>query len=836
MLRGCGLAVLVGALGLGCKVDDREVQITTRDGGEVSVTGSLGPGTGGDGNGPTELAPGALGAACQQNTECDAGNCVDGICCDSPCTELCAACNVPGSVGMCSAAPRDALCPEANCRGESTECRPLAEGQAALNCEAVGVCRASAECVAPLAPAATPCQQGTGTCDGQGACLVPDKNTLGEACELDGDCAEGHCVSSGQDGARVCCDAACDGVCQACSSAGRCEGTPATDARCEAITCPADNVCRDYVEAITDNLCRSFGQCRSALDCGTAEFFTSLRPSAQCVCDPASGDCALAVRTSCAEDGDCASGACVQTAEGDRVCCSGPCAAGLFCSSTGTGCVQCEGSQIECDGNVQRACDAGTVVTVTCPNGCTPATGCNDLPPVGFLCSAGQCAPGGVCQQDTGGQARCCVRNCAAEGRVCSATGSCECPPGQTAMGADCLLRAGDPCQSSNQCQAGLSCVDGVCCQEACGGYCERCQASTGLCSAIPAGQQESDSVSGNSCTNGFECTGQRNGCRARTGQSCSSNDGSDCVSANCEPTAGGGASVCCSQACSGVRDACRSTGQGCVECETAAECGNGCNVAQGTCNALRAPGATCSVSGQCSTNRCVPASDGSNLSRCCPNCAAGQLCTAQGQCVNRQSELGGNCGSNADCRIGVCSSGVCCTAACDPTCEACGTNGACQSNGVCDAFDCIAPNPPAIEAATISGALFSLQGTPPAARGGTVRDGRYTPVRVDVYGDLSAGGFFIPTYELRGRSAQIAEKDFFLSGGELLGFLPAMTYTGVFATSGVSLTFDVELCDVQFSGQSLRTPSVQYTATANGLATISQHAAGTLVISYARQ
>jgi hypothetical protein len=677
------LSVLALALHMGCESDDRNVQLTTPG----TVVRTLDPDSPMGGSGETESdaspplgegqvpglqgeAAGIIGAACQQATECATGNCVDGVCCDSPCTDLCAACNVAGSEGLCSATPSDPLCPEANCQGQSSECRALGGGQATANCEAVGLCRADAECAALPAAEGTPCQQGTGTCDGLGACLVPDKNALGLPCEVDGDCAEAHCVANGADGTRVCCDAACDGVCQACSPLGRCEDAPSTDPRCETVACPVDNVCRDYVDAITDDLCRSLGQCRSALDCVTPEFFTGLRPNAQCVCDPASGDCALGAGTSCEQDAECASGTCVQTVRGDRLCCSDRCAAGLFCQSTGTGCVQCEGAQIECNGNVQRTCSAGTVVTTTCANGCSPGTGCNGLPPVGFLCDLGQCAPGAVCQQDTAGQARCCVRNCASEGKVCSASGSCECPPGQVAAGSACLLQPGDPCQNGAQCRGGV-CVDGVCCQEACGGYCERCQAGSGLCGAVPAGQQETDLVSGNSCNNGFECTGTRNDCRARTGQSCSSDDGSDCVSGSCEPTSGG-TLICCSQACTGVRNSCRSNGQGCVECESAAECSNGCNIVQGTCNPLRAPGETCSVAGQCSTSRCVPAADG-NFSRCCPNCAPGQLCTAQGQCISDLSAPGATCGSNDDCQSGVCTGGFCCAGGpCTAPCATC--------------------------------------------------------------------------------------------------------------------------------------------------------------------
>jgi hypothetical protein len=130
---------------------------------------------------------------------------------------------------------------------------------------------------------------------------------------------------------------------------------------------------------------------------------------------------------------------------------------------------------------------------------------------------------------------------------------------------------------------------------------------------------------------------------------------------------------------------------------------------------------------------------------------------------------------------------------------------------------------------------IFRLVGaTAPAARGGTVRDGRYTPSRIDIYGELT-GGIFIPTYEFRGRSVQIAEQDFF-QFSPLVGFLPENRYTGTFTSTGTSLNFEVELCDVAAANPDLRTPTVQYTVSANGLVAISQQNVGAVVISDIRE
>lgn len=308
---------------------------------------------------------------------------------------------------------------------------------------------------------------------------------------------------------------------------------------------------------------------------------------------------------------------------------------------------------------------------------------------------------------------------------------------------------------------------------------------------------------------------------------------------------------ICCDSPCTGPCAACNLPGSLGVcspaPAGTACQQGGACDD-QGSCLVpdQKAPGEvcevdddcaeaqTCSTPGQCSTNLCVPAADGNDLSRCCRSCAQGQLCTPEGACVNPQSELGGDCSSDAECRVGVCASGLCCLSACDPACETCGGDGLCQSNGACDAFDCIAPDPPPVTANLPVDNIFLLSGlTPPAARGGTVRDGRYTPTRIDIYGE-SSSGVFVPTYEFRGRSVQIAEQDFFQFSPPG-SFIPERRYAGSFTTAGSSMQFALERCDPQFDLE-LRTQPVQYTASANGLVVISEQTAGTVVISYVFQ
>ena len=564
-------------------------------GGAPTSSPGLGEGEAGD---PALLVPagqnggvqaGALGAACADDAGCTApGKCVDGVCCATACTELCAACNLPGSVGTCSAAPSDAACPEVACAGFDSECRKLDSTQLSLNCQAFAECKVQADCAALPEPASTPCQGGTGSCDGAGACVVEGKASLGAACAGDTDCAEGHCVA-GPGGASICCDAACDGPCQACGATGRCDLTPEQDQRCDAVACPPDDVCRDYTADVTASECRGFGQCQTGRDCA----FTALRPEAECSCDATTGACRLLASAACSTAGECQSGVCGVNGQGTTVCCATACGPGLFCSSDGSACVACEGDAITCDANTEHRCNAGAVANTECPNGCAPGIGCNALPPLGFPCDAGQCAAPSVCQQDATGQPRCCSRDCAAEGKICAENGSCVCEPGQVQVGAECLLSAGDPCQNSQECQLGATCTDGVCCQEACNAVCERCEPNTGLCVAIAAGQQDA------LCGAGRQCTGARGDCRLGVRQPCAGN-GAECTTNNCEPTVGNATLICCVQACGADRPFCRSDGSACVQCETNADCGNGCNTSTGTCNALLPVGTPCGASAHC--------------------------------------------------------------------------------------------------------------------------------------------------------------------------------------------------------------------------------------------
>jgi hypothetical protein len=74
--------------------------------------------------------PQPIGAACGARGGCLSGNCVNGVCCDTPCLGLCNSCTRSGQVGVCGPVatgqdPRDDCPSSGTCNAQST-CSPMA--------------------------------------------------------------------------------------------------------------------------------------------------------------------------------------------------------------------------------------------------------------------------------------------------------------------------------------------------------------------------------------------------------------------------------------------------------------------------------------------------------------------------------------------------------------------------------------------------------------------------------------------------------------------------------------------------------------------------------------
>ncbi|MCC6623321.1 MAG: hypothetical protein IT385_18830 [Deltaproteobacteria bacterium] len=586
------------------------------------------------------LPDGDAAAVCARDSQCTTGVCADGVCCDGRCEGGCERCDLPGDEGACT---------------------PVADGTLVSPCGAYACDGASGAC--PASCAGDDDCRADHFCDG--AACVPDR-AAGAGCERTAQCAAGTCVDD------VCCTLPCDGPCGRCGlvTPGACgffgDGTFVDG--CGAFAC-------DGQGAVCPTTCASDD------DCAASHF-----------CDD-EGACApdLALASACGRDGQCTSGACA-----DGVCCDGRCDGA---------CEACdlEGAAGACtpvpDGTVANVC-GGTLcdgVDGACPTSCADDGDCG----ASHYCDDGVCVldepPGGACDRKAQcGEGHCVDRVCCfttcegpcdrcdgaspgacepvAAGTFVAACGALACDgvgggcPAACADDAGCLAdhfceggsclpdRApGGACDRVGQCALGL-CVDGVCCDAACDGGCDRCDgAAPGTCAPL------ADGVAGVGC-GPYLCGG----------------------AAACPATCGGDLDCAADHFCEG--GAClpdRPTGQA---CDRVAQCASG-SCADGFCCDEACDGA-CERCDGAAPGTCAPVADGTLVAACdpyacagapgCPaSCASDADCVADHHCDDAgacapDAAPGTACDDAAMCASGTCSDGVCCDWPCDGACERC--------------------------------------------------------------------------------------------------------------------------------------------------------------------
>jgi hypothetical protein len=132
--------------------------------------------------------------ACANDAQCASNFCVDGVCCDKRCGDQCAACDVPGSEGKCTAVAGAAHGGRAACGGVGT-CGAACDGSVVSSCSFAdktvscgdAFCSGGVKGPAPV-------------CDGDGTC-APAKTTAcssfacdgsecSNACAQDSDCVK----------------------------------------------------------------------------------------------------------------------------------------------------------------------------------------------------------------------------------------------------------------------------------------------------------------------------------------------------------------------------------------------------------------------------------------------------------------------------------------------------------------------------------------------------------------------------------------------------------------------------------------------------------------------
>jgi hypothetical protein len=289
------------------------------------------------------------GQACLEGADCASGFCADGVCCKDKCEGPCHFCRKPGSFGFCMPAEADdnprGLCKEDGCaqvaqcdgagackkKNQGETCGPPVKCVAftatlAGRCDDKGVCQPgpTQDCLPYFCGEDLKCRTSCTTSDDcrNGTCKdgMCDKKGLGTACTNGSECILGICANG------VCCKTTCAGPCYSCAlegSAGTCTPVPAgtkpadvavTDSTCSeepAMTCGLDGTC-DGAGACRQHVA---GKTCAPPSCANA----SLRPAGTCdgkgKCQmPATVTCggytcasAMACRTTCNADAECAS-------------------------------------------------------------------------------------------------------------------------------------------------------------------------------------------------------------------------------------------------------------------------------------------------------------------------------------------------------------------------------------------------------------------------------------------------------------------------------------------------------------------------------------------------
>ena len=206
-------------------------------------------------------------------------------------------------------------------------------------------------------------------------------------------------------------------------------------------------------------------------------------------------------------------------------------------------------------------------------------------------------------------------------------------------------LGNGAPCpgaSSAPDCLSG-TCADGVCCENACGGTCERCDlpGRAGFCDPVPAGSDPDDECAAEpafSCGHTGACSGQRTCALDDPGAPCGVPACMDVQTSRPAPTCDG-AGTCLAGAlqtcepylCVPLSGACRTA------CTARADC---------------APGYDCADDGACRKD----------LGQAClsgAECASG---ACQDVCVSGKVPNGTACQATKDCESGHCQNGFCCS------------------------------------------------------------------------------------------------------------------------------------------------------------------------------
>jgi hypothetical protein len=616
------------------------------------------------------------GQVCTSPDDCESGQCVDGVCCESACEGACRSCNLPGSPGRClNVAARDPD-PRKICKDQGADkclTNGLCDGQGACaNYPSDTVCGAEScsdgtyypprmcgdnqQCPAVASRTCSPYRCSGSVCST--SCVSDAQCSDGNVCHNNScgrrvngtECSEGGDCQSGFCAQGVCCDAACTGACMACNlagSTGMCkpvrDGSPDPQGTCpvtDPLTCGTTGACRSGGCAFVDSGVR----CKpsACVPSSTSTPSSSVTPASTC---DGKGACITPPNQSCGgficENGACKISCTLATESKDCVppasCSTGSCGLkvnGAACSAAG----QCQSG----------FCTEG----VCCNSTCSDATS-------GGLCKTCKGTPTvapGTCTNVPAGtadpKARCAASNAAAGD--CSNAGTCDgggkCQPWSTSTG--CRKESCSDASSGSTHTLAATCDGKGACPAAsvasCGSYV--CSKTSPTCL--------NNCTADTDCANGLTClkTNNRCGGKLAAGEACVAD--TDCGSGLVCSAEG----VCCNSACT----------SGCQSCKLSGKLGTCSNIPSGSVARV--------------TNPVTCAATGSGLCGQSGNCNGSNACESKATCTVDNSKCPADTTKELK-AAGTCSS----TATCDPVLESCGAF-LCITGGKC-ATSCTSDN-----------------------------------------------------------------------------------------------------------------------------------------------
>ncbi len=313
-----------------------------------------------------------LGLACSTPGQCESGFCVDGVCCNEPCSGACRTCSAGATPGKCSLVGAGSADPSGICKDNGPSlcgtdgkcdgtgrCRRYAVGTVCGS----GSCTGSTRTIAPKCDSTGRCVSGpqvscspfqcsgtvcASTCTTDGNCVAPNV-CIGGTCGLRG--SGGPCTRTAECNSPLQC---VGGICQLkplgaiCTAGNQCNSGSCTD-----------GVCCEKADCGTCRGCRvsgTVGYC-APLPAGTQE------PRQRCAVEPAA---------SCGRDGTCdGAGACRLYPSGTQ--CGAPSCSGGIRENPDT----CDGAGVCLDRGTTDCgsylCDA---TTNACFSSCTDNTQC----------------------------------------------------------------------------------------------------------------------------------------------------------------------------------------------------------------------------------------------------------------------------------------------------------------------------------------------------------------------------------------------------------------------------------------------------------------------------